>query len=236
MEGRFKATLSLESLLNGEQRGSPSATAPVKIVASWRNAAGNIELTTLRVLMTGTDIPGFTPVSTSIVTHYPGVPFSISAGRQRPGALATVHVASIDSEQCLVLESCSRSKIFQSSLDSSYYHSSDSIVDRFQLVRRRELKTLRTNASLICSGLSLDEEDWSQCRWELPDVGVFALVVCINRNNEDDCHVTYRCVSFFVCLFFLFFPFFSCFRNTCLLLLHASTIQTYLSHANYGTF
>jgi hypothetical protein len=191
--GRFNATLPLAPLLRLETPFSEEADFRVEVVAYWRyDVANDIEVSKIYVPITGTDYPGAAPVVTSSDTQYPGVQFSISPGRRSPGASATVFATRVPDALCRALATCRQVIPTAPARLSSTYGVPQSRATSFKILMEEEAALLRINRTDLCEGLSLDVHDWSQCRWELPGPGLFAIVVCIRREGSDVCYVTYR--------------------------------------------
>jgi hypothetical protein len=175
----------MADLLRGKPSGLNAVSGPVTVAASWLSPSGKVVSIKRELLIAGTDIPVFAPMVTSIIAHRPGVPFSISPGRQRPGGSAVVLTAPVSRAACSTLSSCKA-------------QTADSVDNQrhvFTPIPEEEASSLRKNSSVVCADLATEDDDWSRCRWELPGPGRFAIVVCITRAGSTSCFAAYRCAA-----------------------------------------
>jgi hypothetical protein len=183
--GGYNGTLQLADLLGGDTSDFDDATDPVTVVASWLSPSGSLVFIKRKVLIAGTDTPVLASMVTSIIAHRPGVPFSISPGRQRPGGSAVVLTTPVSPAACRALSSCNGNPAASVKVQDH----------RFTPISEEEASRLRKNSSVVCADLATEDDDWSRCRWELPGPGRFAIVVCITRAGSTSCFAAYRCAA-----------------------------------------
>jgi hypothetical protein len=183
--GGYNGTLQLADLLRGKPSGLNAVSGPVTVAASWLSPSGSLVSIKRELLIAGTDTPVFARMVTSIIAHRPGVPFSISPGRQRPGGSAVVLTTPVSPAACRALSSCKENPADSVKVQNH----------KFSPISEEEASSLRKNSSVVCADLAIEDDDWSRCRWELPGPGRFAIVVCITRAGSTSCFVTYRCAA-----------------------------------------